>query len=427
MTASTTSGIYTPGSIWAKALEHNKAQKRADTGREDAHVYFVGPRGSGKSTLLSRFLYPAKSEVPKQSQGLEYTFARKTSSVVDVRKDLAHIWEVAGSEAFAQQLVQGSQIFLTYRQVTTAVVVIILDLSQPGTVIPSAVQWLDLVKRKLSATYSLFERKGLQLPEQLRTRQRAKLLSQHEDKELVSCSGVSIVLAATKWDAFMDSTDPEGQKVMARTLRWLAHSNAAHLVYLGGLQPGGTLSSAGLAAAAGARQQPQQLLDNFSKLLNHLMFVGIDRKMPSNMPPQSDHLQPLMIPAGFDRFKDIGRPKMPLSASPTAAEVAAAQQEWVTQAQQLFPTAKAQQQREAAFVMDARYKEEDVDNARARREAALEAYRREVEAIKRQGAAARKQNAAAAAAGAGPAAATGAPTAVGGVAVVNQPQPARRR
>jgi hypothetical protein len=102
-------GIYTPGSIWAKAIEQSKQQKKAEAGREDAHVYFLGARGSGKSTLLSRFLYPTQAEVPKPSQCLEYTFARKPGSSYGAadKKELAHIWEVSGSDAFAQQLSQG--------------------------------------------------------------------------------------------------------------------------------------------------------------------------------------------------------------------------------------------------------------------------------------------------------------------------------
>jgi dynein light intermediate chain 2 len=199
----------------------------------------------------------------------------------------------------------GSQIFLTYRQVTTAVVVIVLDLSQPNSVIPTALQCLDLVQRKLAATYTLFERKGLQLPEQLRARQGAKLLSQHEDKDLVTCSGISIVLAGTKWDVFRDRVEAEGQRVLGRCLRCIAHAHGAHLLYLGGLQAaGGQGMSSAAAAAAGKQQhqqqqvQPQQLLDNFCRLLSHVAFVGMDRKMPLKLQPQFDHLGALMIPAG---------------------------------------------------------------------------------------------------------------------------------
>lgn len=49
-----------------------------------------------------------------------------------------------------------------------------------------------------------------------------------------------MVFACTKWDQLKDKADPEGLRVLAHALRWLAHSNAAHLLYLGGLQPGAT-------------------------------------------------------------------------------------------------------------------------------------------------------------------------------------------
>lgn len=48
------------------------------------------------------------------------------------------------------------------------------------------------------------------------------------------------MFACTKWDALKDTADPEALRVLAHSLRWLAHSNSAHLVYVGGLQPGAT-------------------------------------------------------------------------------------------------------------------------------------------------------------------------------------------
>lgn len=76
-------------------------------------------------------------------------------------------------------------------QITTAVVVVVLDLSDPSSVLPTALHWLELVRQKLGTTYRLFERRGLQqLPEQLKARQRAKVLGQnHEDAQLVACPG----------------------------------------------------------------------------------------------------------------------------------------------------------------------------------------------------------------------------------------------
>lgn len=53
-------------------------------------------------------------------------------------------------------------------------------------------------------------------------------------------TGVSLVFACTKWDVLRGKADPEGLRVLAAALRWVAHSSAGHLVYTGGLQPGAT-------------------------------------------------------------------------------------------------------------------------------------------------------------------------------------------
>jgi dynein light intermediate chain 2 len=73
--------------------------------------------------------------------------------------------------------------------VATATVVIVVDLSDPGSVLPSAQQWLSLVSSKLAATYALFERKGLEVPSQLRARASAALYSQNPDRALIEQSG----------------------------------------------------------------------------------------------------------------------------------------------------------------------------------------------------------------------------------------------
>jgi hypothetical protein len=53
------------------------------------------------------------------------------------------------------------------------------------------------------------------------------------------------VLVCTKWDALKDTGEPEGLRVLAHALRWLAHSNTAHLVYLEGLQHAGATGGVG--------------------------------------------------------------------------------------------------------------------------------------------------------------------------------------
>mmetsp|Transcript_14748 Transcript_14748/g.36790 ORF Transcript_14748/g.36790 Transcript_14748/m.36790 type:complete len:415 (-) Transcript_14748:151-1395(-) len=362
--------IRTPGSIWAKLIEQNAANAKKPEGRGDAFCWFVGARGSGKSTLLNRFLYPTRVEVPKPSEGLEYTYARKPSNFDHEKKDLAHIWEVGGSQDFAEEIGQGDQIFLNVKQVTTAVVVIVVDLSDPGSVLPTLLGWLDAIKKKLAATYEKFEKRGIQLPEQLRTRAKGKLYSQNEDKDVVWHSGISIVIAATKYDAFRDA-DPELKKVMGRTLRWIAHSHGAFLMYLGGLHAMG----GGGGDAGGDAAMDRALLDNFSRLMNHLIFTGLDKKPSLKLQPQLDHSGPLMVPAGTDKLRDIGRPR-----GVADGNVAAGLQEWREVCDKFFPP--KERARTAKFEIDERYKEEEVDLVRQRKLQELEAYKKEQEITK---------------------------------------------
>lgn len=363
--------IRTPGSIWAKLIEQSSANAKKPDGRGDAFVYFVGSRGSGKSTLLNRFLYPTRAEIPKPSEGLEYTYARKPSNFDHEKKDLAHIWEVGGSQEFAEEIALGDQLFLTVKQVTTAVVVIVVDLSDPASIMNNVLGWIDQIKKKLASTYEKFEKKGLQLPEQLRQRAKNKLYSANEDKDLVYHSGISLVIAATKYDVFMDQ-DPEVKKIIGRTLRFLAHSHGAFLMYLSGLHSmgGGGGNDGGKDVA-----MDRSLLDNFTRLMNHLIFTGLEKKPTLKLSPQVDHGGPLMVPAGTDKFKDIGRPR-----GVADGNIQAGIQEWREMSDKLFPPKAIT--KAAKFQMDDRYKEEEVDLVAKRKLHELEMYRREQDLAK---------------------------------------------
>ncbi|GFH16582.1 dynein 1b light intermediate chain, partial [Haematococcus lacustris] len=146
---------------------------------------------------------------------------------------------------------------------------------------------------------------------------KSKLYSQNEDKDAVWHSGISLVIAATKYDSFKNA-DPEVKKVMARTLRWLAHAHGAFLMYLGGLH---VLSGASDTSKDAVAERNQ--LDSFTRLTNHLIFTGLEKKPVLKQQPQVDHSEPLMVPAGTDRFKDIGRPRGAVDGN-----VAAGSQKW---------------------------------------------------------------------------------------------------
>lgn len=65
-------------------------------------------------------------------------------------------------------------------------------------------------------------------------------------------------------------------QILGRTLRYIAHSHGAFLVYLGGLNASGTGGSDGTGGKDAAMER--SLLDNFTKLMNHLIFTGLEKK-----------------------------------------------------------------------------------------------------------------------------------------------------
>ena len=105
--------------------------------RPDASFYIVGPRGSGKSTLLSKYTQPDKvtfaclqdllcrrkakkqdfncfvcmqSDIPKPTEGLDYTFVRKPAANPSDPKELAHLWELSGSQELSAELLRSGNI-----------------------------------------------------------------------------------------------------------------------------------------------------------------------------------------------------------------------------------------------------------------------------------------------------------------------------
>lgn len=131
-------------------------------------------------------------------------------------------------------------------------------------------------------------------------------------------------------------------QVMARSLRYVCHLYGAHLVYLGGLN-GATYTA---ADSKGHKAQ----VDAYSRLFSHLVFTGLDHKVAFKLAPQFDHMAPLLVVAGSDAFKDIGRPKGSVTSDPVAGL-----QEWETLFAQVFPPT-AKESKGGQFKIDDKYK-----------------------------------------------------------------------
>ncbi|GHP02445.1 cytoplasmic dynein 2 light intermediate chain 1 [Pycnococcus provasolii] len=362
--------------IWAQAIEANKAAVKNSEGgnRPDGNVFFVGSRRGGKSILLNRFLYPEKSETPKPTEGMEYTYIRKSQVTDYERKDVAHLFEISGSDALTAEVSSRDALFLSMRQVTTAAVVIVVDLSKPNEAMDTLESWLNIVRNRTEKVYERLRQRGSKLPDQLKARARKQFVAKpeegkapepHEDAASIDFTGINVVVVATKWDMFAN-TDAELRRVMARTLRYLCHCAGASLLYVGNLTGNSEQRTA---------QADRMLMTNFRSLLNFLIF-GPSTSGPRSLygalklPVQLDHLQPLVIPAGSDKLSLIGRPRGGGSA-------AGSLEEWREVFRALFPPSGSEVAKATGFDSPAyqpQYAEDDVDELQKRKNDELRAY-----------------------------------------------------
>ncbi|KAG6464730.1 hypothetical protein O3G_MSEX014692 [Manduca sexta] len=72
-------------------VEQILSQADSDSSRT---IFFVGSKDVGKSTLINAFMN--KTEIPKETLLLEYSFGRKSNSKQHIEKNVYHIWEYGG-------------------------------------------------------------------------------------------------------------------------------------------------------------------------------------------------------------------------------------------------------------------------------------------------------------------------------------------
>jgi len=261
-------------------VQQNKKQAAANA---DMCAIMVGTASCGKSTLLKGL--KNNDEEPKPTLALEYSFLRKINAA-DGRKDVAHLWEIGGGTAMQNML----DVPLTESSVKTATVVIVADLSQPDELFVGVSYWLERLRLRMQDIDKVFKSKEAtaRLMDQLKERSAKRFGEKHPDnlkdgkegtwgRGMIKHTGVNVIIVATKWDLFAKK-DPELKKVMGRCLRFLAHMNGASLLYCG--------------------QGEKMLVDKFRAILSHYLF-----KAPAVKTKETNHLKPLVVPAGSDSLE----------------------------------------------------------------------------------------------------------------------------
>lgn len=246
--------------------------------QQDNNILIVGNKGSGKTTLINKFIRKEESGNPKSTTALEYTHAkREEAKVVKV----AHLWELGGGE----QLNSLMDVVITPENIHTVMVVVVADLSDPHSVWASVYYWLNRIKKRVGECFLKMQQRGSGTPGKMIQRMQKRFGENHPDAGKVTFIGIPILIVASKHDSFRDEGS-EYAKVMAKTLRFFAHSYAASLVY--------------------TSHKDERDMTKYRALLNHLVFGS---PLSGEKLLQVDHGSSLFVWTGKDTFDKIGPPQ----------------------------------------------------------------------------------------------------------------------
>ncbi|KND01166.1 uncharacterized protein SPPG_04256 [Spizellomyces punctatus DAOM BR117] len=330
--------------IWTLVKEAKEREKKAaespDTSIEST-LFFVGNKNAGKSSLILRFL--DREEPPAPTVGLEYTFGRRTRGVNAV-KDVAHIWELAGG-IFLSDLIK---IPVNEANVHTVTFVIVIDLSEPAEALKTLEHLIGKIKSTVNSLLDSLEQRGSKRPRAMRAYAWKKFGAENVEKEFLDPCAAPIVVIGTKYDVFRDM-ESEKRKMLAKTLRYIAHTNGASLMFVS--------------------QKDENTVAKCRQLLSHHAFKGSSPKTMS-----VDHNKPIVILAGQDSLSHIGPPPSEMGRDTVGKQSAASYRQWKADFDKYFPPVTTDVQKE--IVDFSKYPEQAIDALRAQKDEELEKLRR---------------------------------------------------
>lgn len=276
-------------SILQKLQDEHAAKMLEETEAGDVCVIFCGRKKSGKTSLIDRFVNPNKdaNEVPKSTVSLDYKFARYATETAS-SKTIAHIYDFGGLEdADSEQAKEMLKVPITADTISNMVLCITVDLSEPNSVVPLLLAWMESLKAQVENALNAASTTpaGVNKVRELREKFAAKY-AEHADKERIQAMPIPMAIFATKWDHFEANVDPEKRKQLCKALRFFAHINGASLVC--------------------TNLKDKNAMTSMRNLLRLLLF-GVAAK-GSNI-EQLEHNKPLYIPAGLDSITSIGNPQ----------------------------------------------------------------------------------------------------------------------
>ncbi|XP_049808098.1 cytoplasmic dynein 2 light intermediate chain 1 isoform X2 [Schistocerca nitens] len=298
----------------AQRLCKEKKQLPAATESKECSLLFMGNKGVGKTSLIYRFL--DRNETAKPTLALEYAYGRKSGK--SLVKDVCHIWELGGGTLFSG-LLQAPLASCQSHGLKSLTVVLMLDLSLPKQL------WLTLETLIQGLLSALRRQTGSHLQE---LQEEAWLRVGKDHQEF----------------------DPEKKKIVCRSLRYVAHTLGATLLFYSHRDTG--------------------LVKKAKDVLNHHAFGALPVKGISQ-----DYNNPLLIPAGSDSMEQIGRGfgSFPQKGAGSALE------RWKHSFTTHFPQEAETNAIPDDPAKDLNFREPLIDSLRAQKDEELERYRQEAE------------------------------------------------
>jgi dynein light intermediate chain 2 len=353
--------------LWAMIQQHHQQAGGAAAAQQDqldTNFLVVGSKGAGKTTLIQSFQRKdsGSNSALKPTTALDYSHVR-TEENKQIK--CAHFWEIGG----AQQLASLLEVVITVENIHTVAVMIVADLSQPHSVFDTVWFWLQKIKKRVAECFTKMAQKQSQTPGKMLQRMTKRFGENHPDLKNAKdkgqagiICGIPILIVANKYDQFR-SQQSEYAKVMAKTLRWLAHSNGASLVYTPGDK------------GHGAADTPE--IQRYRGLVTNMAFQGA----PLSVLPATDHTKSIIVLMGKDAFTDIGAPSQAEKPANFLTTGTPEADKWKIQFEHVFPKPEgvvdAAKGGDEVNVWAPEYAEPVVDAMRAVKDDELESYRQE--------------------------------------------------
>ncbi|KAG3003911.1 hypothetical protein PC121_g11568 [Phytophthora cactorum] len=245
----------------------------------DTFTLIVGPRGSGKTSLTANFRNSSKAEEIKPTTALDYVFVRLRTAG---RPSVAHMWELASTKCVNEMI----KVPLGPERILNGALVIVVDLSAPGDVVPALVKWLTTLYTAVLEVLKAKEKNPIDklAVDALKHEAIARYGNGHPDKDVVTPLPLPVLVVGNKYETFRDE-DSIKRKGVTQAVRYLSHMYGASVLF--------------------TSMKDKNLVAQFRSVMKGFAF----RAMARGASKEVDPAKALFVPAGADLFEDIGVPK----------------------------------------------------------------------------------------------------------------------